>query len=386
MLKNKRILIVSPQSWGNMFIAKHHYAIELARSGNEVYFLDPPSANLSLKPASKRIRIAPSGAHENLFVIRHDLFFPYRFYFHGKPIFLFFMKFQIASILKRIGKKIDVIWSFDLGNMYRFSFFPSEAYKIFHPVDEPTTRESLKSGEEADIIFSVTNEILGKYAHRKVPSIFVHHGVSQEFFSSNGSVRDAHEAVRVGLSGNFLRPDIDRDILLQIVKENPNIIFECWGAYEKTQANLGGDYSDEASKFVNALKKSPNVILHGPVKTKDLAKSIGRMDAFLICYDVIKDASKGTNYHKVMEYLSTGKVVISNNITTYKDHEDLVVMVQERDHNKNLPRLFAKVMSQLDQYNSPEMQERRITFAKENLYHNKILVIDKYIESHSARK
>ncbi|HKP32477.1 MAG TPA: hypothetical protein VJT83_07105, partial [Chitinophagaceae bacterium] len=374
MLKNKRILIISPQSWGNMFIAKHHYAIELAKSGNEVYFLDPPSTNLSFKTADKRIRIEPSGVHENLFIIRHDLFFPYRFYFHGKKIFLFFMKFQVKSILKKIGKNIDIVWSFDLGNMYRFSFFPADAYKIFHPVDEPTTQESLKSGEGADIIFSVTNEILGKYAHRKVPSIFIHHGVSESFFTSNG-IHKSGEAKRVGLSGNFLRPDIDREILLQIIQENRNVVFECWGAYEKKQANLGGDYGDEASKFVDELKKSPNVILHGPVKTKDLAGSMRNMDAFLICYDVNKDASKGTNYHKVMEYLSTGRVVISNNVTTYKDREDLVMMVKERDHNKSLPALFSAVMSQLEKFNSPELQERRIRFAKENLYHNKIPLI-----------
>ena len=39
-LKNKKILLISPQSWGTMFVAKHHYAIELAKLGNEVYFFE----------------------------------------------------------------------------------------------------------------------------------------------------------------------------------------------------------------------------------------------------------------------------------------------------------------------------------------------------------
>lgn len=42
---NKTILIISPEPWGKMMISKHHYALELAKLGNEVYFLNPPNNN-----------------------------------------------------------------------------------------------------------------------------------------------------------------------------------------------------------------------------------------------------------------------------------------------------------------------------------------------------
>ena len=42
VLKGKTILILSPQSWGKMFVSKHHYAIGLAKKGAVVYFLNPP--------------------------------------------------------------------------------------------------------------------------------------------------------------------------------------------------------------------------------------------------------------------------------------------------------------------------------------------------------
>ena len=45
-LRNKTILIISPQAWGKMFLSKHHYAIELAKRGNAVYFLNPPGENI----------------------------------------------------------------------------------------------------------------------------------------------------------------------------------------------------------------------------------------------------------------------------------------------------------------------------------------------------
>jgi len=41
-LRNKKVLVLSPQSWGKMRISKHHYALKLAALGNEVCFVNPP--------------------------------------------------------------------------------------------------------------------------------------------------------------------------------------------------------------------------------------------------------------------------------------------------------------------------------------------------------
>src|ERR1700730_2250466 len=328
MLTNKTILLISPQSWGNMFIAKHHYAVELARLNNLVYFLNPPDTSMVLGKTKARIKIEKSLVHENLFIVHQRLFFPYILKFHAKRIFRFLMRFQVDSILKAIGRKPDIIWSFDLGFMYPFSYFPRDTYKIFHPVDEPTVSESLMCAKGADIIFSVTNEILEQYRGYDVPRIFIHHGVSEEFFAERKSLNQNGKSAHVGMSGNFLRPDLDREIFLRIIHENPDVVFECWGAFEASHANLGGDLQGGTSSFISRLKEMRNVRLHGPVRPEQLAREYPRMDAFLICYDVLKDTSKGTNYHKVMEYLSTGKVVISNNVTTYKNRPDLVQMVE----------------------------------------------------------
>jgi hypothetical protein len=71
---------------------------------------------------------------------------------------------------------------------------------------------------------------------------------------------------------------------------------------------------------------APNVILHGMVSPELLSKELRRMDAFLICYDVTKDQSKGTNYHKVMEYLAYGRPIVSNYISRYKmDYENFIM-------------------------------------------------------------
>ena len=204
------------------------------------------------------------------------------------------------------------------------------------------------------------------------------------FLQKENEFNKTDDKIRIGLSGNFMRKDIDRPILLKIINENPNILFECFGAYETTQSNISGDnYDKETNSFVELIKNANNVILHGPVPPKKLAKELHRMDAFLICYDVQKDQSKGTNYHKVMEYLAIGKVIISNNISTYINQPDFVQMVKERENNEELPKLLNKIVSNISEYNSILQLKKRIEFAKSNTYqlliknHESILLSNK---------
>ena len=369
-LKNKIILIISPQPWDKLFVSKHHYAIELAKYGNTVYFLNPPDKTLN-----QRVLITAVAATPGLFIISHRVFFPYNLKFHAPGIFHWLMQWQVKKILQAIGKPPDIVWSFDHGNLYPFRFFPKKALRVFHPVDEPLNAAAIASANGADIIFSVTNEILEKYKSFGVPLHFINHGVSNVFLQQS-PVQRADNKIRVGFSGNLLRPDIDRPVLLQIMKENPDVIFECWGSYQPKNENL----ENGTAIFIHALQALPNTLLHGAVPAAELAAGYSRMDAFLICYDIEKDWSKGTNYHKVMEFLASGKAIISNNITTYRDKPGLVEMTAERNTNEKLPALFKKVIENLDTYNSPAFQHKRIAFSKDNIYSKQVETIEGHLE------
>lgn len=380
-LKSKTILILSPQSWGKMFLSKHHYAIELAKRGNTVYFLNPPQPQ-GLMLGKSSVTICESGVQPNLYFVDHQLFFPYNLKFHWISLFHFLMKFHTRKIINKIERKIDIVWSFDIGHLYPFSFFPKTTFKIFHPVDEPLNQEALNSAVGANVIFSVTKEILAKYEFVNAPKHFVNHGVLGSFISSPRKYA-ANLPIRIGFSGNLLRKDIDRPILLKIIQENTNCTFDFWGSYNPTQSNIGGVDDKETTEFIKKLKEFHNVTLHGIVSSDQLANEIQSMDCFLICYDVLKDQSKGTNYHKVMEYLATGRVIISNNITTYETKPELVKMINTRDNNNSLPELFTYVTGNLEQFNSYEAQQKRINFSKNNTYTKQIDSINSFIESYT---
>ena len=82
-----------------------------------------------------------------------------------------------------------------------------------------------------------------------------------------------------------------------------------------------------------------------------------------------------------MEYLSTGKVIVSNNITTYRDTPELIQMVEERNHNRALPLLFKKVISNLDTHNAPLLAQKRIKYATANSYSNQIARIEEIVQN-----
>ncbi len=67
------------------------------------------------------------------------------------------MRRHLKKLLKTIGEPIDIVWSFDLGNLYPFTFFTRVPRKVFHPVDEPLNPAAIDSAKGADVIFSVTN-------------------------------------------------------------------------------------------------------------------------------------------------------------------------------------------------------------------------------------
>ena len=357
-----------------MFISKHHYAVELAKLGNTVYFLNSPEKSKDFRPGEIRIEKTD---HNNLHVIKHKLFYPYILKHKAPAVHQFLLKFHIRNIFRRIGTAVDIVWSFDVSNTISLKAFPASCFKIFMPVDEPAMPEGAAGAEGADVLFSVTNEILDKYKDYHLPAMFVNHGVSELFINEHPDLQREGK-IQVGISGNFLRPDIDWSTLFKIIKGNKDVIFNFYGAFDKSDSNLSDNRVVETNQQKQKLLTLENVVLHGVVGSKTLAMNLKLMDCFLICYDISKDQSGGTNYHKVLEYMATGKVIVSNNISTYAHNGDLVQMPAERN-NKQLPELFFDVVHNLQKYNSTESRETRLKYARKHTYKENIRRMERFI-------
>jgi len=118
------------------------------------------------------------------------------------------------------------------------------------------------------------------------------------------------------------------------------------------------------------------VQLLGPKPSADLPAYLAVFDLFLMCYTGDRNMAQMANPHKILEYLSTGRVVVSHYIDEYKDKNHLLEMVED---NKNLPQHFQEVVKELQDYNYEEKQEMRKAFAKENTYSKQVERVENLI-------
>jgi hypothetical protein len=339
-----RVLIISPQHWGTMRVTKHHYAIELAKLGHEVFFLEPTEANWKWTKSRFVVRDCDG---KGVKLLKQNINVPYNLKFHAKNVFDWFIKRHIQKLETDLGP-FDLVWSFDLTNAMPLKYFTNESKKIFFAADWPLNADAVQSSESANLLVSVAQEILDQYSDKlETKKLLIDHGVADCFIEEGKKpFFKTDDKIRIGMSGNFLRPDIDRPVLLEIIKTHTDLLFECFGAYEPKNSNLGGALDPDTIAFIEVLKQAQNVTFRGMIHPEILAKELRKMDAFLICYDVAKDQSKGTNYHKVMEYLAYGRPIVSNYISRYATDNYNFIMSEKADkrlHLNSIKELLVKL-------------------------------------------
>jgi len=115
-LTDKNILIVSPEPWDHIFVSKHHYATHLAKRGNQVYFLNPPTGVFKLQQTD----------YQCVETIDYKGFLPGLKYF---PSFIIrWLTRRVFDQLEQLsGVEFDIIWSFDNSVFYQFDAYLKES-------------------------------------------------------------------------------------------------------------------------------------------------------------------------------------------------------------------------------------------------------------------
>lgn len=379
--RNKTIFIISYEEWGDMLMSKHHYAVELSKKGNTVYFINRPDTRRRLKRGE--IEIIPTH-YPNLFSVTTRFIHPYFLKFKFRRLYNYLTKLQIGKIVHKINRYPDVVWSFDAGNTFPLKCFSKSKLRIYMPVDGPFgVEEELLASEKADLILSVTDRILERYNSNPAPKFRLNHGVATAFIN-NKDTEEINSPLRVGYAGSLVRDDLDVPIFKKIISSHPDKIFEFWGENNpaKSTIHLPQDITSSTKQFLEFLKTSPNVIMHGPVKPEVLAEGLKRMDVLLIAYNIKDDQ----NHHKVLEYLGAGKVIVSSYMSSYIDHPELIEMIKTKNNNDDLPDLFNSVVNNLSIYNNEVKRKQRIEHARKFTYSTQIQKIENMIADCKQRR
>lgn len=356
---NNNIIIFSPQPWDDQFISKHHYAIEYAKN-NSVLFISGP-----MDFGFTKINFRQPFDNLNLKILDYSFFLPHWFRFHMpnfyKRVYVLFIKQVINKYFLSVNLCID----FGCYNLFDNLDFLDAENKIFFPVDDCELLNT-PSNRGCKSIFTVSTVIKKKFDNVGLKCEFINHGISSDFESiaKNNLEQSNHSKIRIGYAGNLFIKFLDRALLKYIVQKYTSIEFHFYGKYN-TSSTMQND-----KEWEYFLMNTPNIFLHGLLNQNQLAQEYKTLDAFLICYksDYINFHSE--NSHKILEYLSSGKVIISTFVSLY-ENTDIFVM-SSKDNNEEFKSNFKFVVDNLNYFNRIELQKKRKEYALRFTYKNNI--------------
>jgi hypothetical protein len=343
--RNKNILLISPEPWSHLFVSKHHYAIELGKGGNNVFFLNPPSKSFSIEKT----------AYENLSIINYSPFVKGLRFF---PSFIqhYFMKRKLSKLQSLASVKFNCIWSFDNSVFFDFSFLPKQVLKICHIVDYSQNFQFRKAASTADICFGVSQNIVDRLKQENANSFLIPHGVSLTRKEGKEFVPPGRNPIKAMYAGNLDSHLIDKELLFSLIDDNPEVDFIFLGS--------GGK---------NWIQK-PNTFYLGKVNNDELDGYLEKADVLLLIYNSEKFPDQLTNAHKILEYLRAGVTTVSTFMTDYEGSTLLEMVL-----NKNeLPIFFKRVIDNLPHYNDQNRRDERKQFALKNSYGERIRLIENY--------
>jgi glycosyltransferase involved in cell wall biosynthesis len=351
------IWIISPEPWGVNFLSKHHYAFELAKMGNFITFIETEHTENLLKvaPEHKNIRLLgwKSGKGQRYL-----------------PNFISrILQRRESKKIQRLTKhKPDLIWSFDNSRLYQLNALEPGAKCIHHVVDLNQQFQLKQASKTSDLGVCTTRFIQELMIPYQPNTIVMHHGCQ---LRQVAAWQPHHRNSTVMYLGNLMIPLLDRELVLQAIEDHPEVEFRFVGSFGAD--NLNNRVPKDSVKFIKQLMEFSNVVLTGAVSQDHLDRELSKADLFIIAYKT-EEAEQVANPHKLMELLSTGRAILSNELDSFKDQTDLISMAPNGE--EWLVQL-SHLLRRIPEINSPEVAHNRQKFALNHTYAKQIARIEK---------
>ena len=354
---DQNILLVSPEKWSEIKLSKHHYSIALSNLGYNVYFLNPPSKNFKI------LEIC-----DKLSVVDHKPLFPGLRYLPS-TVASWLISYELKKLEQRIGVKFNIVWNFEFSRFFNVNRV-NDSKNILHIVDyDLITHTKSKVIDQAvgsyGCAIGISDAICTSLKQYRGEPIKIGHGYNSAQNHGAGIFESSHD-INLGYIGNLLIKYIDWGLIQRIVTMNTSIGFHFVGPMESS--NLGSADKYQLSQ-IEKIKRLRNAYFHGPIEARFINSCLSQFDVLLITYLADKYPKELANPHKVLEYLGSGKVIVSTYTSEYAHLSELIEMAED---SIQFIEKFIAVVTNLDLYNSENLIKKRIEFAQSNDYSKKV--------------
>ncbi len=364
-LQDLDILVISPEPWKGLHMSKHHVSQGLVARGNRVVFWERPT------PTTKALELEGDGP---LRVVRQPHWFKgvnrlpaaVNRWYYGR---------QVRAIERAAGVRFDIIWCFDTSRMQWFPHGPW--YRLLHLVDYDILYQGHGLMRSADLVIT-TADIISKRALEIAPQAAVHkvgHALDRRWTIGAEALVAPRSATprTVVYAGQFYNTYIDWPALLAVATQHPGLHFTYVG-------NLDPDFPDDAFQ---QLRREPNVVFTGLVTKDELVPIVREADILLFSFMTDKRMLERANPHKVLEYLSTGNVIMGSWTLEYEPHQHLLMMARDRE---DFVATFHRTVERFAELNTAERRAERIAFAGERTMDRLLERVSGLIGAHPAQR
>jgi len=349
-LRDKTILIISNEPWGDIWYSKHNWAYELSKQ-NMVYFINSPNRWKSINLFKTYIEVEDYS--KSLKILNYNNRLPFtRFNF----LFIINELLIYKSLNKFFHKHNNLIfWTFDpyrLINPKKMNLLTS----IYFIADRYLIPKEKKLIRNVDYIFSVSQELTKNIKHEKILNLS--HAISETEFKTTKLIDDNYILYIGGIDYR-----LDYQLIDKLLTEFPQENFLFIGKISPLK-----DKYFEKIFLKNTYK---NLKYKSAIHFKELKNYISSAK---LCLAPMKKGVQGNsiNHHKLLQYLAFGKSVLSTKFNDYVNNDLLVeysTMIEAID----------KLNILLENDENKEQKQKRINFARQFSYSNLIKKIEKFL-------
>jgi glycosyltransferase involved in cell wall biosynthesis len=246
-------------------------------------------------------------------------------------------------------------------------FADPEVLKLYFQVDEDQRFHPEIAAATANIAMAINSEILDIISPHNPFCHLIPHSfqgdlspVAKEILAGNYHYSRPEGELCFMYIGNLDHGFLNIDLFEKLVSTHPKFRFRLVGPY------------DPKKNLYQRLKIFQHVEFVGRIPSYEIPQMLDRADALILLY------GKGFNFssHKILEYLSSGKAIISTYMHEYLGKESLLYMSQT---DEEYLEQFSRVTGNIEYFNSHALMESRIRFALDHTYSQQIERLEKYI-------